>query len=274
MRGDTILIDISVSPDRCDFSKKHYTKFIPRQIENYSKFCRVFLSDVWSPITFKNNYRAKSNFMCAHLCVIDIDEGMGIDEACEFIDDNQYWGIIAPTKSHGKWKETSTGVKEPCDRFRLIMRFELPITDLKTYEQNMIPWIDRLGADAQCKDGARYFFPSSEIYYRTRGDFLKVVPYTAEDRMLDDYESHMWSKRTRYMYDENGKIPAHIDTFLKYGKPFGSGRQSCCFISALTLKDIYPMEKTMALIKSAPFDRANFHESEIVHAVRSAYKYK
>jgi len=271
MRGDTILIDISVSPDRCDFSKRHYTEFIPKQINSYREFCDVFLSDVWSPIVFENNYRLERNFIKTQLCVIDVDEGIGIDDTCEILQEKKLWGIVAPTRSHGKWKKNNP----PRDRYRVIMKFELPITNLDLYKQNIGMRLNVFKAD-KLRDGARYFYPSNEIYYSQDGNPLKIIQIKQKDQRQIILEKSFQNKQsvcTRYIYDHYKKLDAHIESFIKDGKYFGAGREQSCFVSACRLKELkHSMEDVLMMLKSSPFHRRDFSENEIEKAVRSAFK--
>ena len=72
------------------------------------------ISNNWSPIIFKNNYRKSINFKSCQFLVLDYDDGYSLNKAIEEF--KNYKHIIATTKSH----QVKKGDKV-CDRFRVIL---------------------------------------------------------------------------------------------------------------------------------------------------------
>lgn len=112
---------------------------------------------VWSPCVWTGGVRRQENFTRADWCVLDFDDGeMGLEEACETFCDMVH--LIGTTRSHRKEKGGP-----PCDRFRVLLKFDRPVTDLREYRYNMKKIIARYPADPAPKDGARFFFPCTMI---------------------------------------------------------------------------------------------------------------
>lgn len=116
----------------------------------------------YSSGVFKNGYRNKDNYLeYSDLVIFDIDDGCTIDEAKKIFEPFDY--ILATTKSHQKEKN---GVV--CDRFRIILKTETPITLNKEDYSKLMEEVfkDFPFVDTVCKDASRFYFPSadSEIY--------------------------------------------------------------------------------------------------------------
>ena len=112
-------------------------------------------------------------------------------------------GIIATTRNHRKEKN---GVI--CDRFRLVIPFDKPITDLETYKYNMRlaldrwPWIDK-----NALDGARFFFPSNKVIYLDS----KAI-YSWETKPIEPCRNENF-----YVKKIDGKIPLWCLNFINDG---------------------------------------------------------
>lgn len=127
------------------------TDDIERIAKGISKF-------VWSPIIFKNGYRHGDNFVSCDWAVLDFDDGeMTLGEAIKEFCDSAH--IIGTTKSH----QVQKGNSPPCDRFRVMIKFNTRITDKTQYCYNMARFVNCFPVDRQCKDAARFFFPCKTI---------------------------------------------------------------------------------------------------------------
>ncbi len=117
----------------------------------------LICSQVWSGIVWRDGKRDQEHFVSADWAVFDFDDpDNNLDDIRRRYCDMRH--IIGTTKSHQKEKK---GVI--CDRFRLAVPFVKRIVSLEHYRQNMQKNIARLGCDAKCADGARFFFPCREI---------------------------------------------------------------------------------------------------------------
>lgn len=133
-------------------------------------FEAVLCSVVWSPIKFRDGVRKESHFLGAMVCALDFD---GPETPLEWARETfkKYDVAIGTTKSHQKEKNGIT-----CDRYRVLLWFKEPITELALYKNNMNILIQKYGADKACKDGARFFFPCVEIVESHAGKSVDIVP--------------------------------------------------------------------------------------------------
>jgi len=133
----------------------------------------------WSPCIWQGGRRLKSKFIESYFCVLDFDDGLWtVDNAIDFLTTNNLAGIVGTTKSH----QLSKGGGDPQDRFRLVIPWLNPITDLATYEQNMKRVIKNIAtdlepADRACSDGARFFWPCRKVVYYRPGKKLSWLPF-------------------------------------------------------------------------------------------------
>lgn len=113
---------------------------------------------VWSPIVFRDDYRCERNFEVSYFCALDFDSPeFSLREACKVFCDTQH--IIATTRSHQKPK----GEALACDRFRVVIPWEKPVSSLGVYKYLMRKVTERFDCDTACKDGARFFFPCLKV---------------------------------------------------------------------------------------------------------------
>lgn len=198
------------------------------------------LNYVWSPCVWKDGQRKKENFLSAHFLALDFDTPG--DETLEEINHalQDHKRIIATTRNHQKEKNGIT-----CDRFRLILPFDKPITNLEHYEQNMrcavkkYPWVDR-----NALDGARYFFPSNKIVY------------------FDDESEYAWETQA-FVENEiiktcskpTGKIPGWCLAFINDGVRPNDSRNMRVFSVAYELfVQGFCRDDVVRLIRSSPID--------------------
>lgn len=111
----------------------------------------------WSPILYNHNTRKEFNFNRSRLVVLDIDDGLPLDEAIGAVRD--YRHIIGTTKSH----QIEKNGKPACDRYRVILVAKDWCLNLAQYKRSMKFFADQFGGDKSCTDGARYFWPCEDI---------------------------------------------------------------------------------------------------------------
>lgn len=116
------------------------------------KLSQVIATHPWSPIAFRDNYRKGTNFLFSDWAVLDYDDGMttvaqAIEQFCDCIH------IIGTTKRH----------QESHPRFRVCIPWSHRIEDLDTFKFNQKKIIKENDTDAQCIDGARFYYPCREI---------------------------------------------------------------------------------------------------------------
>lgn len=143
-----------------DFDGEWHPEHIERTL------CRF----IWSPIKWRDGIRKESHFLGSLVCALDFDSpNTSLEWARETF--KEYDVIIGTTKSHQKEKK---GIV--CERFRVVLWFTEPITDLALYKHNMVLLIQKYGADKACNDGARFFFPCTEIVESHGGKCVEIEP--------------------------------------------------------------------------------------------------
>lgn len=150
-----MLISISKS-DSLD--PAHQRDFDTYNVQTLDELSFIISKKCWSPIVWKNGRRAKNNFLSCEIMALDFDDGITtIEDMRTWANHHNLHHIISTTKSH----QIEKSGKPACDRFRAVLVFETVITDIFQYEMNMLRMIKNLYADQSCKDGGRYFAPST-----------------------------------------------------------------------------------------------------------------
>ncbi len=138
-------------------------RFQARGFEVSNKLSKIITKFVWSPSIFKDGVRTEDNFLAADWCVFDFDDHRDLAQTAKELIDFRY--IIAPTKSH----------TDDHHRFRVCIPFERTVYCIHEYRHNMAKLIEQFGADRQCKDAARFFWPSQSIFaINVDGDSIPV----------------------------------------------------------------------------------------------------
>lgn len=111
----------------------------------------------WSPCTFKDGHRREQNFLAADLIALDFDDGAtSLSEAVRIFCDSMH--VVGTTRNHRKNKGGIIA-----DRFRVVLWLEQVVTDLATYRASVAHYVRQYDTDPAAVDGARLFWPCSEI---------------------------------------------------------------------------------------------------------------
>ena len=150
---------ISVSVDNIDTT----TRFVDQKI-NFEDIHMITGTTHYSNISFKDGYRKSMNFRGLSLIMLDIDNGDSIPEVIEKLGTQK--ALIVTTKSH-QLSMKGTKTIEPCDRYRLILPLDEPITDPVLYKKVITALIKEFKADPHCSDLARMYYhnPRQEVHY-------------------------------------------------------------------------------------------------------------
>lgn len=138
----------------------------------------------YSAGTFQDGYRKADNYLnYSDLIILDIDDGCTIKEAKSIFAPFDY--ILATTKSHQKDKN---GII--CDRFRIILKTDTPITLNKNeYTLMMTEVHEEFNfVDKSCKDASRFYYPSKDSEVFIHGGFC--------DFYWEDYYTKAKEKQT------------------------------------------------------------------------------
>ena len=238
--------------------------FMPMLSPTIKHLANVITQYTWSPIIYKDNYRAQRNFVLSYFCALDVDnkdEQYSLSQALEDFADCEV--IIGTTRSHQKEK----GIEGAKDRFRIIIPWENPITNLADYVHTMKGITQaRPYFDDSCVDGARLFYPCTKIVLLSAEGFRQKsasAPKNSRQTLPPSNRSPSVSK----------PLPYHIVRFLKKGIPFAQGRQRSCYLTALHLLEAgSDPSQILEVIKKSPFNRKDFSDYEIKQAVNNAIR--
>lgn len=152
------------------------------------------LSDIinhpWSPIITKEPYLIEENYKECTYLVLDIDNSpdqkqLRLDESLALFAPFKH--VIATTKNHQVEKVTKGGkVKPATDRYRVILFFDKPVTDLSHYKNLWNFYVEYLGLREivdPLKDGARFYYPSKEIISKKLEGLDLKTEVKLEDRL-------------------------------------------------------------------------------------------
>jgi len=127
-------------------SKPHYPEVI--EVATSEQLIETICSNAWSPSIF-SAYRNQHNFLATDFMVLDIDDGMTIDEAEKVVHQLDIATLCLPSTSHS----------EEHHKFRLIFPLAKSITNKPDFEATMLKLAEHFPADPSCiGDTARFFF--------------------------------------------------------------------------------------------------------------------
>lgn len=149
--------------------------------EFWIKIIEITKNYSYSAIEFLNGVRKSENFMRGNIVVLDIDDGITIEEA--IIKFDAFYGVIATTKSHRKSEKDGKPI-ESRDRFRVILFLKEPIIEKEVFKRVMTNLITEIGADQACKDLGRFYFPNPEqkVYWLKGGEYFDIEPYNVDKK--------------------------------------------------------------------------------------------
>lgn len=122
----------------------------------------------WSHLLFnEKKWLSTSNFVSTQYLVYDFDEGVPtMQEATSQLASRGLKYIIGPSKSHQKIKFSGQQVKPACDRFRLVLFLDTPVTSIDHYKYMYVNEAQKLGFgsfDSQTIDVARFWNACTQI---------------------------------------------------------------------------------------------------------------
>jgi hypothetical protein len=256
-QNDTCQYLITWHPSKVDCSNPggYFDEFRSTEVDCLSRVAGCITKHVWSPCTWRNGRRKKTNFIGANLLVLDFDNGkISLEDASEDLF-AEYRHIIAPTKSH-----TSNH-----PRFRVILTMSKKITNKFQYESNLRPWIESHGADSSCVDAARFFFPSTVIYsIKLTGDNVEI--YDFEEPKPKSPEQ---IKSEIDFYKSNKTVPKWIQGILTFGVPVGERHKTCFKLGANLRKFGFEQGEVVEMIRSSPINAIPIEDIE--RAVKNGF---
>ena len=194
---------LSISRKESDRAKDH-ARFSFHSVKDKNELCQVITSKIWSPIIWDNGYRAKKNFKCARLIVLDFDSGeMTLENMKKECEDLGLGVVLATTKSH----------RPDSHRFRAIFSANSTCIDREIYEYNMKHFPEYWPCDPSCVDGARFFWPSRHVWHVAEGKTIDWLDFD-EDYVPERLRFIGHAKKLRAM-GENGMTPEWIGNILQ-----------------------------------------------------------
>jgi len=230
----------------------------------------TLLHNAWSPSIF-NGCRSNDNFISTDFMVLDIDQGLTINEASDRFFNLNLDHIIMPTASHTKENH----------RFRLVLPLAQTIADVQTFDstwnylKDIIPELDN-----HCSDVARFFFACREedSVFFDDGELLEPV-YLPEQKTYDINDQitiptiDMKDKDVlEILYDKIPKnIPESIHHFLINAESGMLGEWNGALNAAtftLALQGIHISNIITAFEKIAPYDL----DDKDMNTIKNAFK--
>lgn len=224
-------------------------EYVAREVvvKNLSELSQVILKYPWSPATFKNTSdgrkRVAVNAAENSLLVLDIDEGMTIQEAKAVIKKNRFAALIGTTRSHGKDKRTKSGkVKPACDRFRVVLKLSKAVHNDQEFKaawfaaKKLFP-----AADEACKSIANFFYPCNKIVGRYRGKKFTTIGTRSAALLI---------KNTKKSKPKLGHLAKTTLNFIENGAPDGQWHRRF-FKAAIDFKEqSYPIALARSTMES------------------------
>ena len=129
------------------------------------------------PAIIKDNHRTSENFIESTIVMVDIDDGLTIEQA-----------TVDPLYiEYASGYYTTTSHKPDHHKFRIVFELEETITDANAMTSLYSALISHFGGDKACKDASRLFYgnptPASKSYKEA------VLPSVIVNKLIDDYNS-------------------------------------------------------------------------------------
>lgn len=152
-------------------------------LANFHQLAHAICTEKWCPGLFQSKEKlidqglALSNsvsnrrnefFLGApSIFAVDIDEGLGMAEAKERLEEANLSYLIAPSRNHLKVKEGHEALGATVERFRIVLFLKTPIENMAAYKATFKYVKEKLfpEMDKQCSDPARFYYPSTGIAY-------------------------------------------------------------------------------------------------------------
>ena len=245
---------------------KDNTKAEVRNVSSMEGLAEIITDKIhaWSPAIFKDSYRSLDNFVSMELISLDIDEGMSLEAAgIEFSD---YRHLIATTRNHKKEKVLASGkVKPACDRFRIILQLESPITSqddfYATYQElrKKWPWLDPV-----CNNADRMFYPCEAVEYGSNEGKL-ITPTKAPPKEAKAVKEALPPEL-------RGNPSKATLEFISLGVKTDRNRRA--FKAAKDLQEQgYDQEEVEELLLRCPtLGEPGFEEKDLMKAIKQAFK--
>jgi hypothetical protein len=271
--------DIFKEPMKISIAKPpQFEFFTARGVKTLTEMSELCLDHNFSPAIFKGGKRSLANFEIAYCIGLDIDNDgkmkpggkvatplMTIEEAKEAFKD--YTHLILPSRSHQKDKP-GEGIR---DRFRVILFFSEPITDLDTFYATWHWCHEKWPAiDHQCKDPSRGYFAHSAVA-SVRGGGLRITPVlpAPKEPKADPVDVFSLPPGSR------GKLSKATLQLLSTGPEKGNRNGDTYKAAKDFQQNLYTLEEASEQIVASLHQNGtiarDFTEQEVLQTIRSAF---
>jgi hypothetical protein len=215
-----------------------------------TRISRGISSCTWSPIVWDRGIRKELNFLRAAWLALDFDDSLPLSEALDIWQDSTH--IIGTTKSHGIKGE----------RFRVVLRFAEPCLNLANYRCTVETLSRRYGGDPAVKDGARFFYPCTEI--------VSICEEGYDQEIVEAPQATVVRRRT----PGTRVMTEFVRKYTSWSKfPPGEYNKHCFMIAKDLCWAGFSEHDTMALILSSPtYQDVSPPMREIARAIQSGFK--
>lgn len=249
------------------FNKYVSTGFVVYDGDETLVLRKILRNFTWSPIVWQNGTRGGKNFICAHYLGLDFENPqVTVADMLQQFSDS--WHILGLTRNHQKQK----GQDKPCDRFRLLLKFERPITCFREYQYNMELHTSFLGADESGTDGARMFFPCSEIVsVNSEGEYewIRDAPSEEEEKAkIANAEKRGDFERSSY----TGALSRYALRWIMNVIPEGDRNNTCLRLGCEFYRAGYESEYAMEKILASPTYAGTHLSEELINEIQSAVR--
>lgn len=283
-----VIIKLSIFPkakhlpskEEKDKEAKYTSKpHLPETLEFNSTedLIEIICSKTWSPSVF-SGYRRQDNFVSTDLMVLDIDDGMKIEEAEEIVHNLDVICLCIP----------STSFTEEDHRFRLIFPLSRTVQTVGDFKATMEKLTEYFPADPSCVgDTARFYFGGKLVngFVYEDGKLLESVKVrnNTQNNDLRHFESseivsvgETIEELVEALYEEKrDKIPEAIAYFLEnahtglHGE-FHNSANSFLFTASLMGCKYENIEKVFRSACPEPLDK---HDINLLkRATRDGYE--
>jgi hypothetical protein len=230
------------------------------------RIAKCMMLFAWSPSVWAGR-RLKDTFVSCSLMTLDFDDGeMTVAEAHRTFCDCRH--IIGTTRSHQLTKNGNP----PCDRFRVVMLFERPITCIHDYAATMGAIRNRYPVDRGVAiNPVVWYWPCTEIIsIEPDGELWEPVKAVKEDPATIAARLH----HARASWQKLGRLPPVADRYVRLGHmPVGCARNQTIYVVSRKLAELgVSLADTLQMVSDAPVDYRGFERCELEQAVTNGHK--
>jgi hypothetical protein len=252
------------SPNDSDEVLLMRTKATEREV-NWNTLQTLIVSNAYSPAMFHGPRCADNWAGIPSIYVADIDAGLTIEQAKTALAGFQF--IIGTTRHHQKWKKNDA----PCDRFRIILQLESPITTTEQWHWTTNLLNDVLGGALDSSVNPHmHFLPSLSVVHYSEGAPIPVgteANWESNHTRLSSPADVPWRQ---FYIAGKGVLTRDTRNFLAHGTP--SGFNNAMFRASRDARDqLYTKEEFMVWANKIPCYLGHLDSKDLA-AIKSGFE--